>query len=215
MAPPPSPNPIGISFHPSGGGETPSASSFISSSSLFPWLWEMLPFGPRSPRPAATGGYLGDLAVVSRIPGLSRAFRAALKRFARALRPFHRQFTVNSALRDAETNARVGGVENSLHLSGNAVDLFLPAAFVGNDGATALLDRAARRARLRVILYPRHLHVERGVPLGVQQRFAGGQALLGGFSEAGLVGWDNLLPASENPFWLATHHPAAFLPFDL
>lgn len=122
-------------------------------------------------RPAASGAYLGDLAATKYIPGLSKRFRARLKTFATRLKKYGvprdalRAAVVTSATRDAESNAATGGVAGSYHLSGDAVDVQRGFADTGQ------LDAAGAKAKLQVILYDNHVHIEwaeKGQPYGVR-----------------------------------------------
>lgn len=137
--------------------------------------------------------YLGDLAAVSSIFGITKKFRARLRVFARGLRPYAREMLVTSSFREPAENVRVGGAPNSLHLVGEAVDFSLPAE-LHTDGGLDMIDRAARRARVRAIAYPQHLHVDTagrgllgGSPLAGRPAFTSRLSLLGGEGGGGEI----------------------------
>ncbi len=69
----------------------------------------------------------------------------------------HDAVRVNSAYRSPAVNRAVGGVKNSLHIGGLAVDL--AGEFLREPAAVERL----RATDLKVIVYPRHVHVEASV----------------------------------------------------
>lgn len=111
--------------------------------------------------PAGGAGYLADLGAVSGIPGISKKLRTRLRKFARDVgrKGLDKYAPVTSAFRSVEQNAAVGGASQSAHLEGEGVDISPDAAW-WTDGGIVVVDWAARRAKLRVIYYPRHLHLD-------------------------------------------------------
>jgi hypothetical protein len=103
-----------------------------------------------------SGVSIGSPASVLSGLGLSKRFRGRLVSFAKRVARWGYSpatWAITSALRSAEHNAAVGGVENSAHLVGEAVD------FVA-DADRFDLGEAAYRARLQIIPYATHFHLE-------------------------------------------------------
>ena len=64
---------------------------------------------------------------------------------------------INSGLRSAEHNRRVGGWSNSKHLTGQAFDL---GTHLMTDDEWFCVTETAYRLFRKVVVYPNHIHVE-------------------------------------------------------
>lgn len=72
---------------------------------------------------------------------------------------------ITSAYRTPEENKRVGGVANSLHMSGLAIDLVIPNISPSHIKSVV---NSRRDLGLQVIYYPekKYYHIERDIPAG-------------------------------------------------
>jgi uncharacterized protein YcbK (DUF882 family) len=67
-----------------------------------------------------------------------------------------RRFDINSGIRSPAENERVGGSPGSAHLTGHAVDL----RCADNRTRWHMIDGLMAAGARRVIVYPRHIHVD-------------------------------------------------------
>lgn len=74
---------------------------------------------------------------------------------------YNKNFTITSGFRDDEENKRVGGVNNSEHTKGNAVDLVLPDMADQND-IKRFVEIASKYGIGGIGVYKKHIHLDIG-----------------------------------------------------